>query len=139
MFPAWAKDPKIGYMKINARNESAADKPSVRAAMKDRRCLIPANSFYEWKREGKSKQPYLFVANLRKELGQHHCIALLTGIALAAAITISSTTISVASTAVSIPSAAVALAATIPVSTTVPVPTAVPISSATIAVASPAR
>lgn len=60
LIPAWAKDPKVGYTMINARSETAAEKPSFRAAMKYRRCLIPADGFYEWKREGKNKQPYLF-------------------------------------------------------------------------------
>ncbi len=58
LIPAWAKDPKIGYTMINARSETAATKPAFRAAMKYRRCLIPADGFYEWKREGKAKQPY---------------------------------------------------------------------------------
>lgn len=59
LIPAWAKDPKIGYTMINARSETAAEKPSFRAAMKSRRCLIPADGFYEWKKEGKTKQPFL--------------------------------------------------------------------------------
>ena len=50
---------------INARAETVAGKPSFRAAFKRRRCLIPADGFYEWKREGKTKQPYLIT--LREE------------------------------------------------------------------------
>ena len=59
LIPAWAKEPNIGYKLINARAETAHQKPSFRAAFKARRCLIPADGFYEWKREGKAKQPYL--------------------------------------------------------------------------------
>lgn len=60
LIPSWAKDPKIGYTTINARSETAAEKPAFRSAMKSRRCLIVADGFYEWKREGKNKQPWLF-------------------------------------------------------------------------------
>ena len=59
LVPAWAKEPNIGYRLINARSETAHRKPSFRDAFKARRCLIPADGFYEWKREGKAKQPYL--------------------------------------------------------------------------------
>lgn len=58
LIPFWAKDASIGSRLINARSESAADKPSFRAAMKKRRCLIPASGFYEWKKRGNAKQPY---------------------------------------------------------------------------------
>jgi putative SOS response-associated peptidase YedK len=57
LIPAWAKDPKIGYRMINARGETLAEKPSFRAALKKRRCLILADGFFEWKREGKVKTP----------------------------------------------------------------------------------
>jgi putative SOS response-associated peptidase YedK len=56
LFPSWAKDPKIGYKMINARSETAAEKPSFRSAMK-RRCLVPATGFYDWKREREAKVP----------------------------------------------------------------------------------
>ncbi|MFC1835864.1 SOS response-associated peptidase [Thermodesulfobacteriota bacterium] len=60
LIPSWAKEKKIGYRMINARSETAAEKPAFRAAFKKRRCLIPADGFYEWKREKgkKQKQPY---------------------------------------------------------------------------------
>jgi len=52
LIPSWAKDPKIGNRMINARAETLAEKPSFRTALKKRRCLILADGFYEWKREG---------------------------------------------------------------------------------------
>lgn len=60
LVPSWAKDYKIGYRLINARSETAAEKPSFRAAFKRRRCLIPADGFYEWQRtaSNKKKQPF---------------------------------------------------------------------------------
>ncbi len=57
LIPSWAKDPKIGYKLINARAETLVEKPSFRTALKKRRCLIPADGFYEWKRAGKTKTP----------------------------------------------------------------------------------
>jgi putative SOS response-associated peptidase YedK len=58
LIPSWAKDPKTFSLLINARGESAADKPAFRNAMKRRRCLIPADGFYEWKQVGERKRPY---------------------------------------------------------------------------------
>lgn len=60
LVPAWAKDPNVAYRMINARSETAAEKPSFRHAFKYRRCLIPATGFYEWKGEGSAKQPFHF-------------------------------------------------------------------------------
>ena len=57
LVPSWAKEAKVGYKLINARAESLADKPSFRNAFRNRRCLILADSFYEWKRYGDSKIP----------------------------------------------------------------------------------
>ena len=59
LIPYWAKEASIGNRMINARAESAAEKPAYRWSFKKKRCLIPADGFYEWKKEGKSKQPYL--------------------------------------------------------------------------------
>jgi putative SOS response-associated peptidase YedK len=61
LVPYWAKDPKIGYSTINARAEEVATKPLYREALKKRRCLIPADAFYEWQKlGGKSKRPFAF-------------------------------------------------------------------------------
>lgn len=60
LVPSWVKDPKRFKLLFNARSETAADKPSFRAAMRYRRCLLPASGFYEWRRgPGREKQPYL--------------------------------------------------------------------------------
>ena len=58
LLPSWVKDPKIFTLLINARGETVNDKPAFRNAMKRRRCLIPADGFYEWKRDGAVKRPY---------------------------------------------------------------------------------
>jgi len=60
LVPFWAKDTSIGSRMINARVETVTSKPAFRAALKQRRCLIPANGFYEWKGKAGSKQPYYF-------------------------------------------------------------------------------
>jgi putative SOS response-associated peptidase YedK len=60
LIPSWAKDPSIGAKLINARAETIAQKPSFKNAFAERRCLIPADGFYEWKREGNKKVPYYF-------------------------------------------------------------------------------
>ena len=58
LIPAWVKDPRGFSLLINARGESVLDKPAFRNAMKRRRCLFPADGFYEWKRDGNRKQPW---------------------------------------------------------------------------------
>ena len=62
LIPSWAKICLERQM-INARSETAATKPAFRDALKSRRCLIPADGFYEWQRAGKAKQPYCFEVN----------------------------------------------------------------------------
>lgn len=58
LVPSWAKDPRIGDRMINARAETLADKPGYRRSFEQRRCIIPADGFYEWqRREGRRKQP----------------------------------------------------------------------------------
>lgn len=59
LIPGWAEDPAIGNRLINARAESAAEKPAFRTAFRRRRCLIPADGFYEWLKSAKPKQPFL--------------------------------------------------------------------------------
>ena len=56
--PSWVRDPRAFSLLINARGESVLDKPAFRAAMRYRRCLVPADGFYEWRREGERKRPY---------------------------------------------------------------------------------
>jgi len=60
LVPSWARDPAMGARTINARCETVAVKPAFRAALRRRRCLIPADGFYEWRREGNRKQPFYF-------------------------------------------------------------------------------
>ena len=62
LIPHWAKDPTIGARLNNARSESVTEKPAFRDAFRRRRCLVPADGFYEWKAEGKIKQPFYFSA-----------------------------------------------------------------------------
>ena len=59
LIPHWAKEREIGSRMINARAETLAEKPAFRDSFRKRRCLIPASGFFEWKKEGKAKQPYL--------------------------------------------------------------------------------
>jgi putative SOS response-associated peptidase YedK len=63
LIPSWAKDSSVAASMINARAETAVTKPAFRDALKSRRCLIPADGFYEWVRAGKTKQPYCFEVN----------------------------------------------------------------------------
>ena len=63
LIPHWAKDASGAASTINARSETAATKPAFRDPLKYRRCLIPADGFYEWVRKGASKQPFCFEVN----------------------------------------------------------------------------
>jgi putative SOS response-associated peptidase YedK len=61
LVPYWAKDTKVGYTTINARAEDVVTKPLYREAVKRRRCLVPADAFYEWQKLGpKAKRPFAF-------------------------------------------------------------------------------
>lgn len=63
LVPSWADDPSIGHKMINARAETVDEKPSFKKLLERRRCLVAADSFYEWKKEGKEKQPYRITVN----------------------------------------------------------------------------
>jgi putative SOS response-associated peptidase YedK len=60
LVPFWAKDIAIGNQMINARAETLSEKPAFKGLVKDRRCLVLADGFYEWRKEGKGKTPKLF-------------------------------------------------------------------------------
>ncbi len=63
LVPSWAKDPSVAARMVNARSETASTKPAFSEALKFRRCLVPADGFYEWQNSGKVKQPYCFEIN----------------------------------------------------------------------------
>jgi putative SOS response-associated peptidase YedK len=71
LIPSWAKDPKIGVQCINARAETISEKPSFREAFQKRRCLIPADGFWEWETIGKKKIPWKFA----RPDGDEFCMA----------------------------------------------------------------
>jgi putative SOS response-associated peptidase YedK len=60
LIPSWADGPAAGYKMINLRSETVATRPAFRELLRSRRCLIPSDGFYEWKREGKEKLPFCF-------------------------------------------------------------------------------
>jgi putative SOS response-associated peptidase YedK len=68
LVPSWAKDPKGGARFINARRETVAEKPAFRAAYQRRRCLVPADGYFEWQQQGGHKQPYFLAARDRSPL-----------------------------------------------------------------------
>ena len=69
LIPSWAKDPTIGTRMINARAETLAEKPSFRSALRKRRCLVLADGFYEWRREGYKSSPTYVALKSRKPFG----------------------------------------------------------------------
>lgn len=60
LIPSWAKDPSIGQRMINARAETLAERPAFKQAFRRRRCLVPADGFYEWQKGGRRKTPFYF-------------------------------------------------------------------------------
>lgn len=58
LVPSWSRDPTTGRRPINARAETVAEKPTFREAFRNKRCIIPASGFYEWRKEGAQKQPF---------------------------------------------------------------------------------
>lgn len=69
LIPSWAKDLKIGNRLINARAETISEKPSFRQSFRQRRCLIIASGFYEWRREGTRKVPFFVRLKSREPFG----------------------------------------------------------------------
>jgi putative SOS response-associated peptidase YedK len=69
LIPSWSKDPSIGNKMFNARAETVDKKPSFRDAFKKRRCLIPADGFYEWQKLEKMKKPFRFSLKSEKPFG----------------------------------------------------------------------
>lgn len=69
LVPPWSKDLAIGSRMINARSETAAEKPSFREALRCRRCLIVADGFYEWQRDGDHKRPFCIHLRDRRPFG----------------------------------------------------------------------
>lgn len=69
LIPSWAKDSAIGDRMINARAETVAEKPSFRRALHKRRCLVLADGFYEWRKEGKKKVPLFITLKSREPFG----------------------------------------------------------------------
>jgi putative SOS response-associated peptidase YedK len=63
LVPSWAKDRKIGARLINARRETLTEKPAFRSAYERRRCLVPADGYYEWQAQGARKQPWFLTAH----------------------------------------------------------------------------
>lgn len=61
LIPFWAKDEKVGYKMINARKETVLEKTTFKKAVESRRCLVPFDGFYEWKKTDKGKQPFRIV------------------------------------------------------------------------------
>jgi len=69
LIPPWTKDPSIGNRMINARCETLNEKPSFRTALKRCRCLVVADGFYEWQKQGRQKQPMRIVLKSRQLFG----------------------------------------------------------------------
>lgn len=70
LVPFWAKDPSIGSRMINARAESVADKPAFKRLFASRRCLVAADGFYEWRRDGEGKKPKKTPVHIRLASGR---------------------------------------------------------------------
>ena len=69
LVPFWAKDIKVGFANINAKAEGIENKPAFREAFRQRRCLVPVDNFYEWKKTAVGKQPYAIGAERRRPDG----------------------------------------------------------------------
>ena len=69
LIPSWAEDPKVAQHMINARAETVAEKPSFRDSLRKRRCLVLADGFYEWQKQGSVKQPVRIVLKTHEAFG----------------------------------------------------------------------
>lgn len=69
LVPFWAKDPGIGARMINARSETVAEKPAFRAAFRERRCIVPADGYYEWTGPKGGRQPHFICRGDRQPIG----------------------------------------------------------------------
>ncbi len=70
LVPSWSNDPLIGFQMINARGETVAQKPSFKNSLRKRRCIVPSNGFYEWKKlDNKTKTPYYIKMKNNKPFG----------------------------------------------------------------------
>ena len=67
LLPSWAKDPRMAFKMINARGETLQEKPAFKEAFSSKRCLVPADGFYEWKKHGKQNIPH-YVCLKSKEM-----------------------------------------------------------------------
>lgn len=76
LLPPWVKDPRDFTLLINARSETAADKPSFRGALRHKRCLVPSNGFYEWTGRAGARRPHL----IRPSKRSNHGLMALAGI-----------------------------------------------------------
>jgi putative SOS response-associated peptidase YedK len=70
LIPNWAQDPTIGNRMINARAESLTEKPAFKHLVGSRRCIIPADGFYEWRKQGKRKVPIWVYLTSRQPFGR---------------------------------------------------------------------
>jgi putative SOS response-associated peptidase YedK len=77
LVPSWAPDSSIGQRMINARSETLLEKPSFKRAVQKRRCLIPANGFYEWRRDGNRKIPMWIQFKTREPFALSWAVGLL--------------------------------------------------------------
>jgi putative SOS response-associated peptidase YedK len=69
LVPFWAKDIKVGFANINAKAEGIESRPAFREAFQRRRCLVPVDNFYEWKKTATGKQPYAIALADRRLMG----------------------------------------------------------------------
>ncbi|MDQ1909466.1 SOS response-associated peptidase [Paenibacillus sp. GD4] len=69
LVPSWASDERAGAKMLNIRSETVSEKPAFRRLLQRKRCLIPADGFYEWKGSGRQKQPYRFLLRSGEPFG----------------------------------------------------------------------